>query len=262
MKIQGVIFDWAGTTIDFGCMAPVRAFMDSFADQGIVVTEAETRKPMGLLKRDHIRTMLGMERIADAWRGNFGKPSNDKDIEKIYTDFEKRLLGALKESAKVKPGVLETVAYLRSHGYKIGSTTGYTDKMMEIVVPAAEAAGYKPDFYLTPDAVGGKGRPYPYMIFHNMEVLGLDNVRSVVKVGDTVADIREGKAAGVWSVGVVDGSSVMGLSEEGFKSRSEQELDAIRAEAKKTFLEAGADYVIKDMTELPALLAKIEQQLA
>ena len=65
-KIEAVIFDWAGTTVDYGCFAPVQAFQEAFAHHGVPVTLEETRKPMGMLKRDHIRTMLRMERIARA----------------------------------------------------------------------------------------------------------------------------------------------------------------------------------------------------
>jgi len=65
--IRAVIFDWAGTTVDYGCFAPVQAFQEAFAHHGVPVTLEETRKPMGMLKRDHIRTMLRMERIARAW---------------------------------------------------------------------------------------------------------------------------------------------------------------------------------------------------
>ena len=56
--IEAVIFDWAGTTVDYGCFAPVKAFMEAFAHHGVPVTMEETRKPMGMLKRDHIRTCL------------------------------------------------------------------------------------------------------------------------------------------------------------------------------------------------------------
>lgn len=66
-EIKTVIFDWAGTTVDYGCFAPVRAFMEIFKEYGVVPTIEEVRKPMGMLKIDHIRTMLGMERIAKAW---------------------------------------------------------------------------------------------------------------------------------------------------------------------------------------------------
>ena len=112
MKIEGIIFDWAGTTVDFGCMAPVRAFMDSFAANGVTVTEEETRKPMGMLKRDHIRTMLSMDRIGEAWKDANGSAWAEEDVEKVYSHFEPELLSTLANYSKVKPGVIETVAGL------------------------------------------------------------------------------------------------------------------------------------------------------
>ena len=77
-------------------------------------------------------------------------------------------MSILDRYADPKPYVLETIAKLREMGIKIGSTTGYTDKMMEIVTKKAEENGYKPDAWFSPDSVGSKGRPYPYMIFKNM----------------------------------------------------------------------------------------------
>ena len=45
---QAVIFDWAGTTIDYGCFAPLEGFIEVFEKRGIQVTHDEARKPMGL----------------------------------------------------------------------------------------------------------------------------------------------------------------------------------------------------------------------
>lgn len=70
MKYEGIIFDWAGTTVDYGCMAPVRAFDEAFKSFGIEPTMEEIRKPMGMLKIDHVRTMLQMERINNLWKKN------------------------------------------------------------------------------------------------------------------------------------------------------------------------------------------------
>ena len=67
-KIEAVIFDWAGTTVDFGCFAPVNVFIEIFKEVGIEVTMEEARLPMGMLKWDHIKTMLQMERISNLWR--------------------------------------------------------------------------------------------------------------------------------------------------------------------------------------------------
>lgn len=57
-QIEAVIFDWVGTTVDFGCFAPVQVFVQIFEQAGVPVTIEEARKPMGMLKIDHIRTML------------------------------------------------------------------------------------------------------------------------------------------------------------------------------------------------------------
>ena len=41
------------------------------------------------------------------------------------------------------------------------------------------------------------------MIFRNLEELGVSSVNTAIKVGDTVADIKEGKNAGMISVGII-----------------------------------------------------------
>ena len=255
--IKTVVFDWAGTTVDYGCFAPVQAFMEVFKHYGVEPTMEETRKPMGMLKIDHIRTMLHMERIEREWEKVHGALPNEEDVQKMYALFEEKLFSILDQFAAPKPHVLEAVAQLRAQGVRIGSTTGYTDEMMDIVAPAALAQGYAPDCMVTPDAVGGKGRPYPYMVFRNMQELGSKSVAEVAKVGDTVSDIKEGKAAGVFTVGVVEGSSEMALTQEEFEALSEDERAAACDRVAEVFRSAGADAVIMTMAELPTLLRQM-----
>ena len=80
---EAVIFDWAGTTVDYGCFAPVQAFMETFKAAGVEPTMEETRKPMGMLKIDHIRTMLHMERIEAEWERVHGV----KPTEMMFISF-------------------------------------------------------------------------------------------------------------------------------------------------------------------------------
>lgn len=254
-KTEAVIFDWAGTTVDYGCFAPVQAFTEVFKEFGIEPTMEEVRKPMGMLKIDHIRTMLSMERIQNLWREKYGKSSTEEDVQKMYTIYEKMLLGVLDQFAEVKPKVIETMEFLRKHGIKIGSTTGYTDKMMVIVTKKAKENGYEPDAWFSPDAVHQKGRPYPYMIFKNMEALEVTSVEHVIKVGDTISDIKEGKNAGVLSVAVLEGSSEMGLSQKEYEALSEEEKQDLCEKTKQNFLKAGADYVIRDMSDLLGIVS-------
>lgn len=51
-KIECVIMDWAGTAVDYGCFAPVAAFIDAFASIGVDITADEARAPMGMTKID------------------------------------------------------------------------------------------------------------------------------------------------------------------------------------------------------------------
>lgn len=258
-KIEAVIFDWAGTTVDFGCFAPVQAFVEVFKHFGIEPTMEEVRKPMGMLKRDHIKTMLFMDRIHNLWLEKYGHEVTEKDIDSLYELFEDKLLSILDRFAEPKPYVLSAVEKLRSMGIKIGSTTGYTDKMMEIVTREAKKAGYEPDAWFSPDSVGNVGRPYPFMVFKNMEVLKCSSVGNVIKVGDTVSDVKEGLNAGVISVGVVEGSSEMGLTQAEFEALSQEERDTLCKRTEEIFKEAGADYVIRNMEELPELIEKLNK---
>lgn len=258
-KITGIIFDWAGTTVDFGCMAPVQAFIDTFSRWQIDVSLDETRLPMGMAKRDHIETMLNMPRISAGFQQAHQRSFNQDDIDAMYVQFEAQLLASLGDYASPKAHVLDVVAMLTARGLRIGSTTGYNAKMMAIVVAEAARQGYAPEHWCCADHVNGHGRPFPYMLFQNMQRLGLAEVASVIKVGDTASDIAEGKAAGVWTVGIIDGSSEMGLSEQEWLACDDGQKLAHRQRTEAAFKHYGADFVIQDMGGLIRVIDTINQ---
>ena len=121
----------------------------------------------------------------------------------------------------------------------------------------AKELGYAPDCWFSPNSVENMGRPYPYMIFKNLQELRVSSVKNVWKVGDTVSDIKEGIAAGVITVGVIEGSSVMALSEEQYNALSGEEKKTECEKVRKIYENAGADYVIQNMSELPKLVGKL-----
>lgn len=255
-KIEGIIFDWAGTTVDYGCFAPLEVFLEVFQHRGIDLTLEEARGPMGMLKIDHIRALTKLERVERKWMELFGKKPDEEDVLEMYQEFEPSLLRILHGFTTLIPGVVETVEKLRGDGLKIGSTTGYTDRMMEIVVPGAKSNGYAPDFYCTPDRLPA-GRPAPWMCYENAKALGIYPMYHFVKVGDTKSDIKEGVNAGCWSVGVMEGSSQLGMHQEEVLALTQEELEKKLYEVKEIFKEAGAHFVIKSMVELPEVIEKI-----
>jgi len=253
-QIEAVIFDWAGTTVDYGCFAPVKAFLETFSEYGLAVTLDEIREPMGALKRTHIERMLAMPRIQRLFEEKYGRSSHSTDVDQMIATFTEKLMLELSQHTTVKPYILDVVGALRDKGIKIGSTTGYTSNMLAPVAAAAKKAGYEPDSMVTPDDTGGIGRPEPLMLQRNLELLGVRDLSRVIKVGDTVSDIEEGKQAGVLSVGVIEGSSVMGLSEAEYEALSAEEKLQEISRTRKVYEQAGADKVILHMGELLELV--------
>ncbi len=45
--IKALLLDWAGTTMDFGCMAPAVVFIKVYEKAGVPITMEEARQPMG-----------------------------------------------------------------------------------------------------------------------------------------------------------------------------------------------------------------------
>ena len=259
-RIECVIFDWAGTVVDYGCFAPVAAFIESFNAIDVPVSAAETRAYMGLTKLEEIRALFNLEHVRCEFREKFGRDYNEEDVQGRYKDFQQILYNTLEQYADPLPGLVETVGKLRAKGIKIGSTTGYTRKMMDIVIPAAEKRGYKVDNCVTSDNLPG-GRPYPYMIYQNMIDLAVPSVDYVVKCGDTIADIREGVNAKVKSVGIILGSNEMGLTLEETNALSAEELKQRMADVRRRMLDAGADAVLDSILDLPNYIEQLNEQL-
>ena len=84
-KIECIIMDWAGTAVDYGCFAPVAAFIESFNVIGTPVTAAETRAHMGLTKVEEIRALFHIDRVRNEFEKKYGRPLyNTEWLHRIY----------------------------------------------------------------------------------------------------------------------------------------------------------------------------------
>lgn len=259
--LQAIVFDWAGTTVDFGSRAPIMAFMALFAANGVPITEQEARAPMGLEKRDHVAALLAMPRIAAAWQQQHGQPAGIADIDRLYQDFIPYQLQSIPRCAALVPGALDTFARIRSRGYKIGSNTGYARMMLDTLLPEAEKQGYVPDSIISASDVQ-QGRPFPHMLWHNLLALGSSHIAAVVKVDDTPVGIEEGLNAGCWTVGVSISGNEVGLGLEDWQALTASEQQLYRSRAAQKLYAAGAHYVIDSIADLMPVLDSIEQRLA
>lgn len=256
-KIEAVIFDWAGTIVDFGSVAPVVALKKTFDSYNIEVRMDQIRESMGKNKRDHIVDILSMESITNQWENLHDRNWDANDVTAIFNEFQKELIEVLQNDTKHIDGVPELFRRLRHNDVKIGSSTGYTSEMLEPILESIFDDSLKPDYIVPSDEVE-VGRPNPEMINKNMSLMNIDDPGLVVNVGDTVVDIETGKNAGVHTIGVVIGSSEMGLSEEEFYNLDNEEQENVINETIEKFKNAGADMVVRKIGDVADLIISAE----
>jgi len=261
MRLGAVVFDWAGTTVDFGSRAPMGVFVEAFSRFGIDLTVEEARRPMGLPKRAHIAALMEIPRIAASWRERHGRHPSDADIDGVYEVFVPLNEAVAADHADLIPGVTDTVAQLRARGLRIGSTTGYTRSIMAPILARAGEQGYRPDNLVCADDLA-EGRPSPLMMYRTFADLGVHPPERVAKVDDTAPGIAEGLAAGTWTIGVVVSGNGVGLSSAEWAGLPEDERRRRREAAAVVLRDAGAHFLVDTVADLIPVVDEIDRRLA
>jgi phosphonoacetaldehyde hydrolase len=258
--VSTAIFDWAGTVLDFGCIAPVAAFREAFAEDGVAISEAEARAPMGAAKREHIEMILAQPAAAERWQASKGDMPTQTDVDRLYAAFLRiDEINCARYSALI-PGALDTIAGLRSRDIAIGSTTGYPRSVMNGLMPLAKAQGYEPDHCVTVSDVK-RGRPYPDMVLDNAIALGAPDMSGCVVVDDSPTGLVSARAAGMWAIGIIASGNEIGLSLADWQALGDGEKDAHRQRAQAVLREAGAHYTIDTIADLLPVIEEINNRL-
>lgn len=259
--VKAVIFDWAGTMIDFGCMAPVQALVDVFAGEGVALSIAEARRDMGKAKLDHLRAILADADVAARWRAWTGAAVSEADVATLYDKLVPAMARAAARTARLIPGAAQAAADLRALGVKIGSGTGYTREMMAAILPSAAEQGYAPDVVVCAGETPS-GRPAPLMTWKALVELDAWPAQACIKVDDAAVGIAEGRLAGCWTVGLSASGNGVGLDLDSFSALAPEERQARMAAAEAELRAAGADYVIPDVSYLLPVVHAIAERVA
>jgi phosphonoacetaldehyde hydrolase len=259
-RLSAVVFDWAGTILDFGSCAPMGAFVRLFEKFGVAITIEEARGPMGVAKWDHIKALGCLPGIAAQWQKRFDRHFTDADVDHLYEVFTPMNAAVVADFADFIPGAVEMVNMLRGRGLKIGSTTGYNRPIMEVVTPIAAAGGYVPDNLVCAGDLAA-GRPSPLMMYRTFADIGVWPPSSVVKVDDTGVGIEEGINAGTWTVGLAVSGNAVGLPLADWQALDTTKQDALRQIATTKLKASGAHYVIDSVADLLPVLDDIEAKL-
>jgi phosphonatase-like hydrolase len=224
MQIELVVFDMAGTTVSEGG-AVYQCLRDTLAANGLEVSAADIAPHKGTNKREALRQLI--ER----------SPQRDEllpGLDAIHEDFIERMIAFYRadEAVAEMPGARELFQRLHQHGIKVALNTGFSRNIAQTLIDrfAWERDGLI-DASVTSDEVE-RGRPQPDMIRHLMKELGVRDSLRVAKVGDTPADLWEGRNA---SCGLI-----VGLAPD--------------AESREALLDKPHDHLIENLSELARLL--------
>jgi phosphonoacetaldehyde hydrolase len=258
--IEAVLLDWAGTTMDFGCMAPAVVFVEVFKRKDVPISVEEARAPMGAHKRVHIQRITELDSVRRRWQQAHGRPPNDDDVSAMFAEFVPLQLECLSTYSALIPGTLEAVAALRARGIKIGSTTGYLTEMMKINLRDAKRQGYEPDATVCAADVPA-GRPYPYMCLQNVIKLGVSTVQACVKIDDTVPGVEEGLNSGMWTIGLAVSGNEVGMMLDEWNALPEAEKRAKRQRAHTRMWQCGAHYVVDTIADVMPCIDDIQARI-
>lgn len=196
--IELVVFDMAGTTVDEDNVVykTVRAAINA---AGYEFTQEQVQEAgAGKEKSQAIRDVLSLD----------GGSHSDDEVAAIFSDFKIRLASAYESlDVKEQPNASDVFATLRGKGIKVILNTGYDRATAEgLVKKIGWQIGDHIDGLVTASDVTN-GRPAPDMIHQAMELVGIGDSTSVVKIGDSVIDIEEGKNAGCgFTFGITTGA--------------------------------------------------------
>lgn len=258
--IEAVILDWAGTTMDFGCMAPAVVFVDVFKRKQVPITMEEARTPMGAHKRVHIQKITELEPVRRRWKEAHSRLPNDGDVAEMFADFVPLQLDCLSTYSTLIPGTLDAIREMRARNIRIGSTSGYLTEMMAINLADGKKQGYEPDSTVCASDVSA-GRPYPYMCLQNAINLQVTTVEACVKIDDTVPGVEEGLAAGMWSIGLAISGNEVGLPLKDWEALPTAEQEPRRAAAYRRMRQSGAHYVVDTIADVVPCLDDIQRRI-
>lgn len=210
-KISLVVCDLSGTTVEDD--SGVRDCLYQAAQEfGLRTTPEEILYHMGTNKVHLYQYLIAREQGRQIQVQDLGQAQDPKShplARKVFDRYQELMIAHYHHQCREIPGASDAFRWCHARGIKVATNTGFHRVISQAVM---DGLGWLRDglvdIAVDVEHVPGEiGRPAPYMIFHAMVQLGIQSVREVVKVGDTPADMLEGRNAGCRGVvGVLTGA--------------------------------------------------------
>lgn len=218
MRIQGVLFDFMGTTANEKDPTMIhQCFLKAFRDHGVEVTDEIIKRNRGKDKKEIVSAILYQ----------YHQPQHL--VRDILNSFNTLLINSL-DNFIVNKDTRAIIQFLKEKNIVTGLGTGFPRDVFELIFNHLDWKDMGFD-YIGIAQETGRGRPHPDMIMDMLKKFSLQKDQ-FLKVGDTVADVLEGKNAGVKTVAILSGT-----------------------QDEKEILKEKPDFVIRQLTELKEIIA-------
>ena len=191
--MKAILFDFIGTTVkekDSGVITT--CFEQAFRDNAVNIETEFLKKQRGKEKKLVIKEALLHLQLPLSL------------AKSIYSAFETNIENKI-DNFSENDGAVDLFAFLLNKKIKIGLGTGLSRKSFEKICNHLRWSNNLFDYTGIANEIG-KSRPYPDMIFDMMAKLGIADTKEILKVGDTIADIQEGKNANVRTAVILSGT--------------------------------------------------------
>jgi phosphonatase-like hydrolase len=205
-----VMFDLSGTTVQDD-MGVRDCLYRAAVEFGLDTTPDEILLHMGTNKIHLYQFLIAREKGQAIDIKDFEKlkdPETYDNAKRIFDRYQEIMIAHYRKNVQEIPGASDVFRWCHENGIKVATDTGFHHVVVEAIM---EGLGWLRDglvdLAVDVESVPGQvGRPAPFMLFHAMMQLNVQSVHEVIKVGDTPADMLEGRNAGCRGVvGVLSG---------------------------------------------------------
>lgn len=255
MKVKACIFDLGGTIVDRYSITPLKSLIETFKRHNININNDLIFKDMGIDKRIHIENILDDTNIYQKWFKQYKCNPEYDDVLKLYETF-KTLQTDKSKTIDIIPETYGIFKYLKNDNIKIGITTEFDKNNANIIGRVLNDNICKLDNIVSSTCVK-KSRPHIDMIYKNMRDLGISDPKTIIKIDDTNVGIKEGKNAGLWTIGVARWSTYMNVLPHNYNNMNDTIIEEKLKKSKEKLKQSQPDFIIETLDDLPNIIETI-----
>jgi phosphonatase-like hydrolase len=208
--VSMVMFDLSGTTVEDD-MGVRDCLYQAAAEYKLKTTPEEILINMGTNKIHLYQFLIARQRGRKIDIEDFEREKDAETLDeamKIFNRYTELMINHYRKETREIPGAADTFRWCHAHGIKVATDTGFHRSVVDAIM---DGLGWVRDGLVdlavdVEHVPQERGRPAPFMIYHAMSELDVQSIHEVIKIGDTPADMLEGRNAGCRGViGVLSG---------------------------------------------------------